>query len=151
MVKKSFVEEKKAAGAIAHTVGLTKERYFEKLEELGLNRIDSFVFAYDYFSSVPFGRGRSFDTKAIQYCMKIGNERYSRTKKTGDCFFIIRKNDKPMAMECIGEEEYNVVYSLAAYTDGKERHDFLAFIEGDDGMFYCYGDMYSGHSRRFIA
>lgn len=151
MVKKSFVEEKKAAGAIAHTVGLTKERYFEKLEELGLNRIDSFVFACDYYSSIPSCKGRFPYIKAMQHCIDIGNERYSNTHRTGDCYFIISKNVRPMAMECVGDGKYNVVYSLSAYTDGKERHDFLAFIEGDDGMFHCYGDMYSGRSKRFIA
>lgn len=146
MVKKSFVEEKKTAGAIAHTVGLTKEQYFEKLEELGLDYNDRFAFSSSVAFAFPSVE-KVCDFRDL--FMETLHESYGDYLQF---YYVIPKNNDITTFYCFNSEIIAAANTFVPCSDEvKGRNPFLAFIEGDDGQFYMYGDTYSEGSGTSVA
>lgn len=153
MGKKKRLRKNKACGALPHTTGLTKEQYFEKLEELGLDYRDSILYGQDYSFSMSSFEG------AAACCGEIGKMRFSVYGYTGEYGYIIPKEVIHNTEVRPNKNEIWTVINLMIGVNSflpnvdekKERHRFIALIEGDDGQYYMYGDTYSEGSGTSAA
>lgn len=136
MGKKKRLREKKACGALPHTTGLTKEQYFDKLTELGLDPKDRFPFSPSVKVVYPTLN------HVCDFCNFYMNEMYEEYGDFMQYYYLIPR-DKEMTTFCLYNPD---VFSCDSGfvpnwdEEDNERYCFMAFIQGNDGKYYMYGD-----------